>query len=70
MAQKPVPMEKLKQVFQLQRDGIPIREIVRRVGISRNSVRKYLSLLSDCRVDISVILTPVSVILTPMWKEG
>ena len=49
MAQKPVPMEKLKQVFQLQRDGIPIREIVRRVGISRNSVRKYLSLLSDCR---------------------
>lgn len=49
MAQKPIPMEKLKQVFQLHRDGIPIREIARRVGISRNSVRKYLSLLSDCK---------------------
>jgi transposase len=48
MAQKPIPMEKLKQVFQLQRDGIPIREIARRVGISRNSVRKYLSLLAGC----------------------
>ncbi len=42
-------MEKLKQVFQLHRDGIPIREIARRVGISRNSVRQYLSLLSDCQ---------------------
>jgi transposase len=43
MAQKPVAMEQLKQVLQLQKDGIPIREIARRVGISRNSVRKYLS---------------------------
>lgn len=42
MAQKPVAMEQLKQVRQLQEDGIPIREIARRVGISRNSVRKYL----------------------------
>ena len=42
-------MEKLKQVFQLHRDGVPIREIARRVGISRNSVRKYISLLSDCK---------------------
>ncbi len=42
-------MEKLKQVFQLQRDGISIREIARRVGISRNSVRKYLSLLAECK---------------------
>ena len=49
MAQKPIPMEKLKQVFQLQRDGISIREIARRVGISRNSVRKYLSLLAECK---------------------
>lgn len=25
------------------RDGIPIREIVRRTGLSRNTVRKYLA---------------------------
>lgn len=46
MAQKPIVMEQLKQVLQLQTDGISIREIARRVGISRNSVRKYLSLLN------------------------
>lgn len=47
MAQKPVAMEQLKQVRQLQEDGIPIREIARRVGISRNSVRKYLYRLRE-----------------------
>lgn len=45
MAQKPIAMEHLKQVLQLHKDGIAIREIARRVGISRNSVRKYLSRL-------------------------
>ncbi|MEO6734395.1 MAG: helix-turn-helix domain-containing protein, partial [Ferruginibacter sp.] len=45
MSQKPVTMEQLKQILQLKNDGIGIREIARRIGISRNSVRKYLSLL-------------------------
>ena len=40
-------MEQLKQILQLKNDGTPIREIARRIGISRNSVRKYLSLLDD-----------------------
>ena len=38
-------MEQLKQILQLKCDGIGIREIARRTGISRNSVRKYLALL-------------------------
>ncbi|MEJ7830481.1 MAG: IS21 family transposase [Segetibacter sp.] len=46
MAQKPIAMEQLKQILQLQKDGVSIREIARRTGISRNSVRKYLSLLT------------------------
>ena len=45
MAQKPIAMEQLKQVLQLHNDGIAIREIARRVGIDRNTVRKYLSRL-------------------------
>jgi len=45
MAQKPIVMEKLKQLLQLKKDGIGIREMTRRLGISRNSVRKYLALL-------------------------
>ena len=45
MAQKPITMEQLKQILQLKNDGIGIREIARRTGMSRNSVRKYLSQL-------------------------
>jgi len=45
MSQKPIVMEQLKQILQLKNDGIAIREIARRTGLSRNSVRKYLLLL-------------------------
>ena len=45
MSQKPIAMEQLKQILQLKNDGVGIREISRRTGISRNSVRKYLVLL-------------------------
>ena len=51
MSQKPIAMEHLKQILQLQKDGISIREIARRTGMCRNSVRKYLSLLSDSEPD-------------------
>ena len=47
MSQKPIAMDQLKQVLQLKRDGVAIKEIVRRTGISRNSVRKYLAKLAD-----------------------
>ncbi|HZW64583.1 MAG TPA: helix-turn-helix domain-containing protein [Hanamia sp.] len=47
MAQKPIAMEQLKQILRLKNDGISIREIARRVHISRNSVRKYLSCFDD-----------------------
>lgn len=43
MSQKPITMEHLKRVLQLKKDGVAIKEIVRRTGISRNSVRKYLA---------------------------
>jgi transposase len=42
MSQKPITMEQLKQILQLKNDGVPIREIARRTGISRNAVKKYL----------------------------
>lgn len=47
MAQKPIAMEQLKQILQLHKDGVGIREMARRAGISRNSVRKYLLLLTE-----------------------
>lgn len=57
MAQKPVVMEQIKQVRQLQEDGVSIREMARRVGISRNSVRKYLSRLADQPISAGPLLT-------------
>src|SRR6478735_8020835 len=48
MSQKPITMEQLKQILQLKNDGTAIREIARRIGISRNSVRKYLAQLDTC----------------------
>ena len=42
MAQKPISMDFIKQALKLKKEGIAIREIARRLGISRNSVRAYL----------------------------
>ena len=53
MAQKPITMEQLKQILQLKNDGIGIREIARRTGISRNSLRKYLLQLDDHTENLS-----------------
>ena len=47
MSQKPLTMEQLKQVLQLKKDGVAIREIVRRTGISRNAIKRYLSRLAQ-----------------------
>ena len=53
MSQKPIVMEQLKQILQLKSDGIGIREMARRIGISRNSVRKYLALLETAGKELS-----------------
>src|SRR5665213_2047719 len=47
MAQKTIDMNQVKQVEQLHQDGVAIREIVRRTGISRKTVRKYLRKMSS-----------------------
>jgi transposase len=43
MSQQPLTMEQLKQILQLKKDGIALREIARRTGVSRNSIKKYLA---------------------------
>ncbi len=57
MSQKPLTMEQLKQVLQLKKDGVAIREIARRTGISRNAVKRYLSRLEVSDNDSEAELT-------------
>jgi transposase len=47
MAQKTINMNVVKQVLQLSKDGVSIKEIVRRIGVSRKTVRKYLRMLQQ-----------------------
>ena len=47
MAQKVIDMNRLRQVRQLRDDGVAIKEIVRRTGISRKTVKKYLRKLEE-----------------------
>jgi len=47
MAQNPLSMEVVKQILRLKHSGIGIRESARRLGISRNSVKKYLAQLQE-----------------------
>lgn len=51
MSQKPVTMEQIKQILQLINDGIAIREIARRLGISRTSVKKYIQIFEKQQPD-------------------
>lgn len=47
MAQKTIVMDLIKQVQQLKGEGVAIKEIVRRVGLSRKTVKKYLRRLEN-----------------------
>ena len=46
MASKPISMDTLLVVLKLAESGCTIKEIKRRTGISRNTIRKYLRLLN------------------------
>lgn len=51
MSQKPINMDRIKQVHQLWMDGVKIKEIARRTGISRKTVKKYLRQLKVLATD-------------------
>ncbi|MEH6703466.1 MAG: helix-turn-helix domain-containing protein, partial [Galbibacter orientalis] len=46
MANTQLDMRKIKQIFRLYTEGVSKREISKRLGVSRNTVKKYIHLLS------------------------
>ena len=55
MASQPIRMSTLKQIIQLHRQGAGIKRIARSLGISKNTVRKYLR-----RIETDVIALTAS----------
>ncbi len=45
MAGKTVTMSKVKQIIRLRKNGVALQTIAKGVGISRNTVKKYLKLI-------------------------
>ncbi len=45
MAGKTITMSNLKQIIRLRRNGVSLQRISKDVGVSRNTVKKYLKLI-------------------------
>ncbi len=58
MSQKTVSMDKVQQITRLFKEGVPFKDIVRRLSISRNSVKKYVKRLPDNPDAKDVVLSP------------
>ncbi|KPP96687.1 MAG: transposase [Bacteroidetes bacterium HLUCCA01] len=52
MAATPKPMNQIKQILRLHIQGVPIKRIARDLGISRNTVRRYLALQQSSGEDL------------------
>ena len=59
------------EVMRLQRDGVPIKRIVRRLGVGRNTVRRWLrGAVPDLFRPRRSMLEPYRAMLERRWAEG
>jgi predicted transcriptional regulator len=47
MANKPLHMDQIKRLLELKSEGCSIKKIARIMGLSKNTVRKYLRMASE-----------------------
>ncbi len=47
MAARPIEMSKVKHVIRMYNSGVPKKEIARRLGISKNTVKEYIKKVED-----------------------
>jgi len=57
MAGKPKPMSQIKQLLRLHKQGTGVKTIARNLGISKNTVKSYLSKLSEKKTGIDELLS-------------
>ncbi len=70
MAGKLRPMSQIKQLLQLHQQGEKIKFIARSLGISKNTVKSYLSKLEACSLDIKVLLELDDPVLEARFHAG
>lgn len=56
MAGKPRPMSQIKQLLRLHSQGYSIKAIARTLGISKNTVKSYLSKLESVNIEPQELL--------------
>ncbi len=76
MAGKPKHMSQIKQLFRLHKQGLGIKTIARELGMSRNTVKSYLTKLKEGKLDTKLLLSLDEPILeaklfagNPSYKE-
>lgn len=57
MAGKPKPMSQIKQLLRLHKQGSGVKTIARNLGISKNTVKSYLSKLPETKMSIDEMLS-------------
>ena len=70
MAGKPKPMSQIKQLLQLNQQGKSIKYIARSTGLSRNTVKVYLSKVRALDTDISILLGLDDPVLEARFHAG
>ena len=70
MAGKPKSMSQIKQLLQLHQQGKGKREIARILGISKNTVKTYLTKLDAGTMDISALLSLDDPVLNSKFHAG
>jgi transposase len=70
MAGKTKRMSLIKQLLQLHKQGVAIKQMSRVLGISRNTVKSYLAKLEALRTDIDRLLAMDDMPLEAMFHSG
>lgn len=70
MAGKPKPMSQIKQLIRLYQQGASIKCIARQLGISKNTVKAYISKLEALKTDFQVLLSLDDPILEARFHAG
>jgi len=70
MAGKPKPMSQIKQLLRLHKRGVKIKPIARETGLSKNTVKTYLSKLTSLKFSIEDLLLMDDPILEKLFFSG